>query len=74
MEEFLRAALDAAGLDGEIEKYVEFDQSMIRPAEVELLIGDASKAKKKLSWSPKVNFQQLVEIMVTHDLSIEKHN
>ena len=73
VEEFLRAALDAAGLDGEIEKYVEFDQSMIRPAEVELLIGDASKAKKKLGWSPKVNFQQLVEIMVTHDLSIEKH-
>jgi GDPmannose 4,6-dehydratase len=74
VEEFLRAALEAAGLDGEIEKYVEFDQSMIRPAEVEVLIGDASKAKKKLGWSPKVNFQQLVEIMVAHDLSIEKHN
>jgi GDPmannose 4,6-dehydratase len=74
VEEFLRAALDAAGLEGEIEKYVEFDQSMIRPAEVELLIGDASKAKKKLGWSPKVNFQQLVEIMVNNDLSIEKLN
>jgi GDPmannose 4,6-dehydratase len=74
VEEFLRAALDAAGLSGEIEKYIEFDQSMIRPAEVELLIGDASKAKKKLGWSPKVNFQQLVEIMVAHDLSIEKRN
>ena len=73
VEEFLRSALDAAGLDAEIEKYIEFDQSIIRPAEVEVLIGDASKVKKKLGWSPKVNFQQLVEIMVAHDLSIEKH-
>jgi GDPmannose 4,6-dehydratase len=45
---------------------------MIRPAEVELLIGDASKAKTKLGWVPKTSFQELVALMVKNDLSLEK--
>lgn len=44
---------------------------MKRPAEVEVLVGDASKANKELNWYPKVKFEQLVNLMVENDLSIE---
>jgi GDPmannose 4,6-dehydratase len=44
---------------------------MLRPSEVDLLIGDASKARTKLGWTPKVNFERLVEIMIENDLDIE---
>jgi GDPmannose 4,6-dehydratase len=50
------------------EKYVESDPAFIRPAEVELLIGNPAKAKKRLGWEPKVGFRQLVEMMVDADL------
>ena len=42
-----------------------------RPAEVDLLVGDASKAKKQLGWEPKVSFADLVTMMVEHDLEVE---
>lgn len=71
VQEFVEASLSAAGLDGPIEKYVDFDQSMVRPAEVDLLIGNASKAKSELGWEPKVNFEQLVSLMVENDLTLE---
>lgn len=71
VQEFVEASLSAAGLDGPIEKYVDFDQSMVRPAEVDLLIGNASKAKSQLGWEPKVNFEQLVSLMVENDLTLE---
>ncbi len=48
--------------------YVEFDARYLRPAEVDLLIGDATKAKQKLSWEPSVTFEQLVALMVEADL------
>ena len=48
--------------------YVEFDPRYLRPAEVELLIGDPTKAKTQLKWEPSVTFQQLVELMVDSDL------
>ena len=51
------------------EKYVEIDQSLVRPAEVDLLIGDPAKAKAKLGWKPDVSFEQLVEMMVKADLA-----
>jgi GDPmannose 4,6-dehydratase len=67
VREFLKEAFDYAGLDPE--KYVEFDRRYLRPAEVDLLLGDASKAKKKLGWQPKTTFKELVKIMVDADIA-----
>jgi GDPmannose 4,6-dehydratase len=72
VQEFVEAALSAAGLVGDIEKYVDFDKEMIRPAEVDLLIGDASKASEILGWKPRKNFEDLVELMVENDLRLEQ--
>ena len=72
VKDFVVAALVAAELEPDVEKYVEFDQNMMRPAEVDLLVGDASKAKKILDWEPKTSFDELVDIMVQNDLRIEK--
>ena len=66
VKEFVEAAFGAAGLDWQ--KYVVIDPKFIRPAEVELLIGDPAKAKKKLGWEPKVSFEELVKMMVEGDL------
>lgn len=60
-------AFAAVGLDWQ--KYVKIDPSLVRPAEVDLLIGDPTKAKRKLGWSPDVSFAQLVERMVKADLA-----
>lgn len=60
-------AFQAVGLDWE--KYVVIDPALVRPAEVELLIGDPAKAKAKLGWEPEVTFEQLVERMVKADLA-----
>jgi GDPmannose 4,6-dehydratase len=65
VKEWVQASFDCLGLDWE--KYVKIDQRFIRPAEVDLLIGDSSKAQKVLGWKPKVNFEQLVKIMVEYD-------
>ena len=71
---FVEKALAATGLAGEIEDYVDFDTQMIRPSEVDLLVGDASKAKTKLGWEPKTNFNQLVNLMVSNDLAMERNS
>jgi GDP-D-mannose dehydratase len=71
VEEFVKKALHCAGLEPSIERYVDFDKKMIRPSEVDLLIGDATKARRNLDWRPRVDFDQLVEKMVNNDLSIE---
>jgi GDPmannose 4,6-dehydratase len=71
VKEFVNEAISAANLPGQLEDYVDFDFEMIRPAEVELLIGDASKAKQILGWEPKVDFKSLVTLMVENDLRIE---
>lgn len=70
VKEFCQVAFARAGLDWE--KYVKYDPRYERPAEVELLIGNAAKAKKQLGWEPKVRFQELVELMVDHDLELAK--
>ncbi len=67
VKEFLEEAFRHAGLDWE--KYVETDPKYFRPAEVDLLIGDATKAKQKLGWKPKITFKELVKIMVDADVS-----
>jgi len=51
--------------------YVRQDPKFFRPAEVDLLIGDASKAREKLGWKPEVDFASLVKMMVAHDLDVE---
>ena len=56
-----------ACLDLDWEKYVKIDEKLLRPAEVDLLIGDSTKARNKLGWKPKVNFEGLVKLMVEHD-------
>jgi GDPmannose 4,6-dehydratase len=70
IEEFLTLAFDKVGL-GDWRPYVRHDAKFLRPAEVDLLIGDPSKAKAKLGWQPEVNFDQLVAMMVDHDLEYE---
>jgi GDPmannose 4,6-dehydratase len=71
VRDFVNEAISAANLSGQLEDYVDFDFEMIRPAEVELLIGNASKAKQTLGWEPKVDFKSLVALMVENDLRIE---
>jgi len=70
IEEFLTLAFDKVGL-GDWKPYVRHDAKFLRPAEVDLLIGDPAKAKAKLGWQPEVNFEQLVAMMVEHDLEYE---
>ena len=67
VQEFLEVAFTRVGLD-----WKEFDRHDIcyrRSAEVDLLVGDASKAKRALGWQPKVRFPELVQIMVDADLA-----
>jgi GDPmannose 4,6-dehydratase len=52
--------------------YVTFDPRFMRPAEVEMLIGDSSKASRVLGWEPKVGFQELVQMMVDNDLAEQR--
>jgi GDPmannose 4,6-dehydratase len=59
-------------LDLDWEKYVRIDTRYVRPAEVDLLVGDASKAHRKLGWKPKVALKELVKMMVESDLQLEK--
>ena len=59
-------------LDLDWKKHVETDPRYLRPTEVDLLLGDASKARSVLGWKPKVNFKDLVRIMVDHDLQLAR--
>lgn len=68
VKEFLKESFEHAGLDWK--KHVEIDSRYFRPTEVELLLGDCSKAKKKLKWKPKVGFKQLVHMMVDADMEL----
>jgi GDPmannose 4,6-dehydratase len=69
VRELCEVAFSHAGLD--YREYVKQDPKFFRPAEVDLLVGDASKAHKQLGWKPKVTFEQLVKMMVDADL--ERH-
>ncbi len=66
VREFVELAFGCAGLDWK--KYVVIDPKFLRPAEVELLVGDPAKAKKKLGWKPDVTFEELVKMMVEGDI------
>jgi GDPmannose 4,6-dehydratase len=71
VQEFVDLAFKAAGMEGESSKYVIRDEKFVRPSEVDLLVGDATKAKEILNWTPKIGFEELVKIMVLNDLSTE---
>ncbi|KLI15751.1 GDP-D-mannose dehydratase [Brachyspira hyodysenteriae] len=66
VREFLDEAFGLVGLDWK--RYVEIDPRYYRPAEVDLLLGDPTKAKEKLGWKPKTTFKELVKIMLEYDL------
>lgn len=68
IREFCAEAFTSLDLDWK--KHVEYDKTYERPAEVDLLIGDASKAKEKLGWDPQVKFKNLVRIMIDADLEL----
>jgi GDPmannose 4,6-dehydratase len=68
--EFLDLAFRCAGID-DWTPYVEQDQRFMRPAEVDLLLGDPTKARTKLGWTPRVSFEDLVARMYAHDLREE---
>ena len=66
IKEFVVEAFKCVGLDWK--DYVTFHQKLVRPNEVPLLLGDASKIKKELGWKPKMKFKDIVRAMVEHDL------
>jgi GDPmannose 4,6-dehydratase len=74
VEEFVNLAFEVVGIENGIEKYVKIDPEFVRPAEVDILIGDSTKAEKILGWKPTVGFRELVEKMVENDLRIESKN
>ena len=68
VKEFCEIAFETAGLDWE--KYVKVDPKFMRPAEVNLLLGDSTKAHRALGWKPKVSFKELVHMMVESDIDL----
>ena len=72
VQQLVEVAFGCAGLDWK--KYVEIDPKLVRPAEVDYLCGDATKARRVLGWKPVVSFQQLIEMMVEADLKAFKQS
>jgi len=70
VREMLELAFDRLQLDWK--KHVKIDEKYYRPTEVDLLIGDASKAKRQLGWAPKVGFRELIAMMIDADLVAER--
>ncbi len=70
VREFLELAFEMLGLDWR--RHVEIDPRYFRPTEVDYLLGDASKAREKLGWRPRVSFEELVRMMVEHDLELAR--
>ena len=70
IEELVERAFAEVGID-DWKRYVRQDPKFFRPAEVDLLIGDSTKARTKLGWTPEVDFPALVKMMVAHDLKVE---
>ncbi len=71
VREFVEVALQAAGLEPDVERYVAYDRSLLRQNSIRKLVGDSSKAEKVLDWRPKVEFEKMIQIMVEHDIQIE---
>lgn len=71
VEEFLTLATEFAGM-GDWQKFVEIDKSILRPTDIDELVGDSSKAQKQIGWKPKITFKKLVKTMVEHDMNYFK--
>jgi GDPmannose 4,6-dehydratase len=69
VRECVEVAFDEAGI-GNFQPYVELDQQLVRPAEVDQLIGDYHKAERELGWAPKTSFDELIRLMVRSDLEL----
>ncbi len=70
VRQFLETAFGHAGLDWQ--DHVRLDERYLRPTEVDHLVGDATKARESLSWAPRVGFEELVRMMVDHDLDLAR--
>ena len=70
VREFLEKTFSYLDLDWQ--EHVEIDSRYLRPSEVDLLLGDAGKARRKLGWEPKVSFDELVRLMTDHDLALAR--
>jgi len=70
IREMCKAAFGYANLDWQ--EYVVQDPRFMRPAEVDLLVGDANKARRVLGWEPRIGFRELVQMMVDADLALLK--
>ena len=70
VKEFAKVAFSIVGLD--YKKFIKIDKNLYRPAEVQTLLGDYSKARRVLKWKPKVSFKNLVKDMVLSDLEFVK--
>src|SRR5205085_11405036 len=68
VQEFVEETFGLLELDWQ--KYVKIDPRYFRPAEVETLLGDASKARQQLGWEPKISFKELVRLVVASDLKM----
>lgn len=73
VRELIQTAFSVVGIS-DWDKYVEVDEALLRPADVENLVADSTKARKILGWKPKTTFAQLVKIMVEADLELESKN
>jgi GDPmannose 4,6-dehydratase len=73
VREFAELAFEIAGIKDGIDRFVKIDDKFKRPAEVDLLVGDATKARNVLNWQPKVTFEGLVSLMLENDLKIESN-
>jgi GDPmannose 4,6-dehydratase len=72
VKDFLEFVFEAAGLS--VDEYVEIDERLFRPHEVPYLLGDCTKAKEKLGWTPKITFKKLAKLMFEEDLKFIKEN
>jgi GDPmannose 4,6-dehydratase len=72
IEDLVERAFAEVGID-DWRPYIRQDPKFYRPAEVDLLIGDSTKARTKLGWEPEVDFPTLISMMVAHDLELESH-
>jgi GDPmannose 4,6-dehydratase len=72
VRDLIRATFDVLGLNWE--EYVVTDPKLIRPAEVDFLLGDPRKARDRLGWEPRVSFEDLIRMMVDHDLQLNQRH
>ena len=68
VREWVELCFKQVGLDWK--QYVKLDARYLRPAEVDLLLGDSTKAREKLGWKPKVNLEMLAKMMMEHDMRL----